>query len=422
MIYQTENRPTKGVSKLNIFLSFLIIALSVGIIEFFNRYDVQFAFLVITGILYFLRYRNVEPIVWRLLLIAALIQLTAMYHFDAFRADRFISLGLVYTRVLTGYFILKIGGKHLLFDFEKVSYTFILLGLPLFFISHHVPGALSFFRNFDLNSIEIQRLNGGWNIFFFVYSGWAGYRFCGYAYEPGGMALMIVISWLIHIYQYGTVLNKKTFVYMIAMSLTFSTAGYLAMVFIIFFYALNSAAKKSIFTFAFIGVLLIVTIPVIWQQEFMKEKLERYVEFDGSLRSSAMGYAGTTQRNIGRLSAWGVAYENLVRWPLGHGTVEEGRLKTVYGDILSGANGIAYFFITWGIFGGLFIIYTLYLFNKRFKDLIKLKYKAFLTIPLFIVFASNSMGTRIITYIIMFFPYVHYFHNSFIENNGKFYK
>lgn len=389
----------------DLFLIFLTISLTSRLNASFNERHVEFSVFFLLGFLYFSKSRRFEPMIIKILIFIFLVQLFAMLRYDQLNVSRFLSTGLFYTRVLSGYFILKLGGKGFALKFENVSFIFILIGIPLFFVVQHVPGVSSFLKQFDFNSIPLQREYGGWNLFFYQNNGWAGYRFSAYGGEPGFGALLITISWVIHILYRGTELSFRVLVYFAGMVLTFSTTGYFVLFALSVFYTLNDLRPATIYRAIALSIVLLIAIPFAWEQEFMHDKIEFYVERDREWREA--GYQTLEHRNVGRLSAVFLGLQNIKEWPLGHGTVNEGRLQTGQGEVLSGANGVVWYFVSWGIVGGLFFIYSLYLFVKLLNTEIHLKHKWLLLIALLLVFSSNSLVRRNLVFIIVLYPYVY---------------
>jgi hypothetical protein len=413
MIYKTDNIKGLNVRSLDkigfkdLILLILLIANSITNIAFFDRKNVQLMTMLFFGFYFLYKYRRFDSIIYKILIYAFLVQLFSMIRFNEVRLDRFLSLGLLYTRLLIPYFILRLGGEGFLLKFEKFSFYLILIGLPLFFLVHHFPGVESFLSKFDINSIEEQRRAGGWNIFVFVYSGWAGYRFCGYAYEPGGMALMITISWVIYIIFYGTKFNYRVFIYAFAMMLTFSTTGYMALLALIIFYSYIKIKAKNVVKFSIYLIFIIVGFSLVYKQDFISKKISAYIERDKEIRLSSGGYEQSEYQFAGRLGAIYVAIKNVEKWPFGHGTVSGGRIKSRWGGVLDGANGVAQFFTVWGIFGGIFLIYSIFLLVKRFHSERYLIGRILLLLALILVFASNSIGGRAITYVLILYPYLY---------------
>lgn len=390
------------------FLSILIIGFSVSIINIFSSKALLFIVTAVLGAYTLLKYRKIDNYILYIILFCTIVQLIAMARFSEFTVHRFLSFAQFITRVLLSYFIIKIGGKNFLNYFERLSFLFILIGLPIFLLSNFYPESISWLSRFDVNSIPIQKEYGGWNLVFYVQSGWAGFRFCGYAYEPGGMAMMIILGLLIYILREGIKLNWNILVYCIALILTFSTTGYIALFLLIIFYFLNQMKRKYLVVNMFFLFLLgFYVIPLVWEQEFMKEKLTEYTRRHQEVVSSEEGYSGVRLKNVGRISAAYIYLSDTFRWPLGHGTTVNGRTKNAKGDLVSGANSVFGFLLAWGIVGFIYYFRVMIRFFKGLGFFHNYKYSWFLVLPFLIVFASNSMLDSPLFYIFPLFSIVY---------------
>jgi len=376
----------------NIILYIILIGFSVGIIEFFYSKVVLFIITFLLGIYTIYRFKRFDKVIFYALLYFTMIQILAMARFDEFTIDRLLSFGQFLTRILLAYFIIKIGGREFLNNFERFSFILITIGLPIFFLIQFFPGSVAWLENLDINSIKIQKANGGWNTFFYVHNAWAGFRFCGYSYEPGGMAMMIIIGLMIYILRDGINLNLKLVIYCLALIFTFSTAGYIALFFLVLFYFLNQIKKR--FLLINLVVLFLVgfyVIPFVWRQEFMQGKLSTYIKGHKNIVASEQSYSGIRYRNVGRISAAYVYLANTFKWPIGHGTTTNGRIKNIKGDIVVGANSVFGFLVNWGILGFIFYLNIMLNYFRGLSYCFHLKHSWFLIFPFLIVFASNSM-------------------------------
>jgi hypothetical protein len=123
MLYRQDN-----IKKLNdkalykigfkdfVLLVFLI-ANSITNIEFFDRKDVQLMTMLFFGLYYIYKFKHIDSIIYKILIYAFFVQLFSMIRFNEVRLDRFLSLGLLYTRLLIPYFILRLGGEGFLVKF-----------------------------------------------------------------------------------------------------------------------------------------------------------------------------------------------------------------------------------------------------------------------------------------------------------------
>lgn len=388
-------------------LMILFIGFSASIIDLFQNKMFLFLVICILGLLLLSKKVYFDKIVFQILIYMFFVQLIAMIRFPGFGDDRFLSLGLTFTKFLLAYFIIKIGGKDFFYWFEKISFMLIVIGLPLFFLVQYVPQVSQILSRFDLNSIADQRINGGWNIFVYVHSGWARFRFCGYAWEPGGMALMITLSWIFYILYNGVNINYRVIIYFIAMAFTFSTTGYFVLALMVIFYIFNRKGKSFLFFGIPSLVFLILIFPYVWRQDFMQGKIQGYIKRDLATRNQfdqSDNYSYSS--NIGRLGSYTVGTRDIIKWPFGHGTVDAGRTKNVQGVVLSGANAIVNFTIVWGVIGLVFLLYSLYIFIYKRNKYIKINYKFLLLISILLVFSSNPVTSRPVLYTIILYPFL----------------
>jgi hypothetical protein len=360
-----------------------------------------FSITLLLGTAFLFKNNTFDKIVIRILIVIFLIQLMSMIRFFETDYDRYFSVGLLYTRFLLPYFILKLIGKDFFIKFEKLSFRMILIGIPIFLFLQVYPNLSNLFRQFDLFTGMEQKNSGGWNIFFYVHNGWATDRFCGYAWEPGVLAMMICISWIVYILNYGTKLSFNIFVYASGIILTYSTTGYLVLGVFVLFYAFN----KGLFFFAITISMMLVMIPVVWNQPFMKDKIIKYYELDQAVQDKG-GYEKSSSYKAGRFGIIKVAYYEVKKWPLGYGSIDKGRIKNNNGEVLAGANGIANIFIYWGIFGGIFVFYSIYQFVFRRPIHLELRGKILLVFAIILVFSSNPTSNNPILITVVLFPFI----------------
>jgi hypothetical protein len=221
------------------------------------------------------------------------------------------------------------------------------------------------------------------------------------------MALMITISWVIYIIFNGTKFNFRVFIYAFAMVLTFSTTGYMALLALFIFYSYIRIKAKNVLKFSIYMVIIIIGFSFAYRQTFIKDKIEQYIKRDQEIRLSQGGYEQSDFQFAGRLGAIPVAIKNIEKWPFGHGSITGGRIKSRWGGVLDGANGVAQFFTVWGILGGIFFIYSLFLLVKRFHTERYLVGRILLLVALILVFSSNSILGRAITYVLILYPYLY---------------
>jgi len=121
------------------FLSILIIGFSVSIINIFSSKTLLFIVTAVLGVYTFVKFRKIDNYILYIILFCTIVQLIAMARFSEFTVHRLLSFAQFITRVLLSYFIIKIGGISFLNYFERLSFLFILIGLPLFILNNFYP-------------------------------------------------------------------------------------------------------------------------------------------------------------------------------------------------------------------------------------------------------------------------------------------
>lgn len=390
-----------GVDYKDLILLILFVIFTSSVMEIFNNRMAMLSITIILGFIFYIKGFFVEKIIIKIFTAIFIIQIISMIRFSAFEFDRYLSIGLLFNRILFPYLILKLVGEDFFIKFEKLSFRMVMIGIPIFILLQNNINISSFFQQFDINTIAEQKSQGGWNIFFYVHNSWASDRFCGYAWEPGMLALMITISWIAFIQNNGTKLSVHILVYIFGIIITYSTTGYMILGLFALFYAFN---KSLPYFFSTILIIAIIT-PVAWSQPFMRDKIIEYYESDQKIQEKG-GYEESANYKAGRLGIITVAINEVKSWPIGYGTVKEGRTKNKKGDSLAGANGIASIFIFWGIFGGFFVIYSIYLFVFRRENGNELRGKILLVIAIILVFSSNPTSNNPILITVVLYPFI----------------
>jgi len=359
-------------------------------------YSKLFLFIATSSLLaYSLYYRGaVKNDIIRILIYCTVIQLLAMVRFADISFHRFfLSYGQFVTRLLMAYAIVRILGRQFLVIYENIVYRLIIISIPFYILSFIAPSVFDYFRLFDLNSIPDHREYGGWTVFVYVHNIWSENRFNGFAYEPGGMSMIIIINWIIHILRFKTKIDTRVIIYFITLVLTFSTSGYFALLLILTYYMFNRLRQRN----AILGVLIslmvsILVFPIIWRQDFMQGKIEKYMYQHEEIVTEEGGFSNIEKRNVGRISAGYVYFIDALRWPFGHGTTTNGRTINQKGLVVGGANTTFNLLASWGFFGFFWYLWRLSRFKSPHKDSLTMsKYPILLMGAFLAVFATNSM-------------------------------
>ena len=208
------------------FIPFLFLLLSVSPAFFIYEDWFLLPVTIVLIIAVFIRGGKIDNILYFIIIYWILINLIAFKLFGQSISDTAYTLMGSLMRIILAYMILKLSGYNLFFNAEKMAFILICVGLPIFFITQISPDAYNFFESLDIGSMERQELDGGWNILVYNNNPWAGFRFSGFAWEPGALALVIVFALIICIYRDGFGIDFRKIIYVISLIFTFSTAGY----------------------------------------------------------------------------------------------------------------------------------------------------------------------------------------------------
>jgi hypothetical protein len=298
------------------------------------------------------------------------------------------------------YLVLKLVGVNFWNLFERWIYRLTLISLPLFIINYFFQDIFnSFFSLFS------PLTNGA-----FAYPYWSSLiyvnalvidsilRNAGFMWEPGAFAMMIIWAMCYNWISTGANYNKRFYIYTIALISTFSTAGFLAFIFIIVGKYIKKITITNVLVLVVFGYLFFVTI---YQMDFMAGKINHYIE---GYQSNELNYSKHYKViKVNRLSG---AYYNLMKtieYPFGYGVIVE---KDFSRNIeIYGTNGLGGLLVMWGAILFLYILFLL----SRFFNLINISQfdaKTILSfnIALLIMFFSNPISRNIFVYLIVLSP------------------
>lgn len=324
------------------------------------------------------------------------------------RGDEFSLLTLlsVTARMLFPYLMIKIVGPTFFKGLFKYWFFLCLLGFPFYLLELAAPDFVqSLAPRLNFMTQRLQTSLGGFYLFFYMHNYYSAtsynvtniLRNSGFLWEPGAYSLVLIFMIVYNLLYNNYKVNWKTIFLIICLFTTFSTSGYLAFFFIIFFYLFkNDKFYKN--HKAILPVLVIVTlfagITFYSSVDFMSNKINRYIE------------AGTNtymfeskEYNIFRTSRLGIAImsiENSLQDPWGDGVVVSDYMIDKYHNP-QGPNSLAIILQQWGWIGLLVLFYCLYMFKVRGE-----RCGLLLMIPLSFPLFSNPFTFMILIYAIVF--------------------
>ncbi len=330
--------------------------------------------------------------------------ISCLYTGDSFRITRVFNY--LYP-ILIAYFCLKICGRDTFRMLEKIVYVLTILSLVIFGLQLLFPTLferLSSSFSVFLAAPYLERDPSSWYAFIYRYMPRDNYsdmvRNCGFMWEPGAFAWILVMMLFYRWLSSGIKLkDKRTIVYIIGIITTFSTAGYLALFCIVFLYAYH--VRASFGKYLLIILLLMYIIPVMYNLDFISNKIESYFI---SNQEGSYGYhteTGTVEYN--RYMFFLYALFEILHFPIGYGTHE---ITTPEGLPLISPNGLAKILYHWGIIGFCFFVYALYRFYQNLNRNNKWLDGVIATVAICILLFSNPAHANPLVFLLVLYPFM----------------
>ncbi len=369
-----------------------------------------------TFILYFKKFKNIDPPVFIILFMWFLINGAAYIEFGNVYDVAFISFLSVTARMVYPFFILKIVGPKIFKDFERIIFILTLISLPIFAAQLLFPDVFSSLAPY-LNgfTIEEQQIFGGWYIGIYMYSGWAFGRNCGFMWEPGAFTFMIIIATLFRLSQHSMKIDRHVIVYLVAIATTFSTMGYIVFTFILLAQYIQ---KKNIFVYVlFIPLFMTLAYMQYWELEFIGPKIAQYYADIGNIyRSSVL--AGSILR-VNRFDILVLAFKESLKWPIGYGIFENTPFYLQYAERVSGPNTYAQILLRWGWIGIIIFIYAAWKYIKHIFRNEAFMVKGVLYISLLASVSSYSLLNNSILLVMLYYPFISMPKETHINQKNK---
>jgi len=301
--------------------------------------------------------------------------------------------------LLFPYLTLQTIGISFWYRFEKIIYILTFISLPIFLINIMVPQYFNsmldtfrpltrgIFHKFDYNS-------NYWSSIIYVNAieDKGNYRNCGFMWEPGAFAMMIIWAIVFNWHTKGLQLNIRFVIYTIALATTLSTAGYLAFFVLITAFYVNKMTFKNGIVITLASIMFIF---YIYKLNFMEAKLNKYVEYyEADVKPYHKDYEVV---KVNRLQIVKYDVKEVLKYPFGYGYGEKSEIV--------GTNGLSTLLKIWGIPIFIFIIFLM----RRYLNLFKLHHMKKLTIIILLIgilmmFFSNPIARNVFVYFILLTP------------------
>ncbi len=287
--------------------------------------------------------------------------------------------------------------------FEKIVFILTVISIPIFLLSVVFQG---FFDSLGILFHPLTRArlfegpsgNQYWSALIYVNSIGGTYfrRNCGFMWEPGAFAMMIIlgvsIDWLFN----GIKFNRKFIFYAVAMITSQSTAGYLAFFILM---SIRFMKKLNVYHLILLSILIFSFVRYVYKFDFIGGEISYYIN---DFNRDALGYDEkglALKGNRFTIAAYDI--KETLKYPFGYGVISK---KDYSSEMdITGVNGLTSLLKMWGI--PLFV-YFIVLIYRFFNILDNENKNKFVMVVIFIsssmMFFSNPIARNHIIYLIFF--------------------
>lgn len=280
-------------------LVFLLIGIS-GIPFFIQDNTFLAAAFVLSFIVFKYSKKRIDNYYTAVIGILVIVSVGQIYTFGIVEYEKIVSLII---RFSIPYFIIKILGAKFLYHYIRVLYFLSIISLILF-----IPTLLSY-QLFELLSNFVQTLSvesydwKGSVIFYTIIYGVV--RNAGPFWEPGAFCCFLILGLIFNIIVFKKLNTKYSVIFILSIISTFSSAGYITLIFVLSSYFMILYKKKEKFIIA--PLLLVIVFYAFYSVEFLGKKIEE--QFDTQVN--------TIERlnNLGRFQSAILDYKDITEYP-----------------------------------------------------------------------------------------------------------
>ena len=307
--------------------------------------------------------------------------------------------------IITAFFAMKIIGPSFWEKFEKWIFTLTCISVLMFIGNLILPGlyeSLSTVFGRFIAEFYTDARPSAWYAFVYTHSPIENFDYMrndGFMWEAGAFAMTSIIALIYRISHNGMNFDEGCLVYIVAITTTFSSAGYLALM---IFFAYYFASKRNFWYTALLILFIFIGIPYIYELEFMGEKLTDY------MNNSNLNAASYNERlemyEYNRFKVFEINMKRMLEWPIGYGANE---IRDFTGMKFVGVNGLASFARMWGVVGVILLIYGIQKTTKIYNEKINNIAAFFLTLSILVMFFSNPIEFSAIPWFFCLTPFIY---------------
>lgn len=231
-------------------------------------------------------------------------------------------------------------------------------------------------------------------------------RNCGFAWEPGGFAVMLALAIFINLFFYDSsgAGNMRFWILLSALITSQSTTGYTILLVILAFYFYNKQKKLIVVLWPLVLALIILVFSLPFMSDKIVNLLDETANIDYIVEMS-IGREESIQPQ--RFASFVISFRDFIDNPiLGLGGVNEARWTFKIGANVSSITGIGNLLAQYGLVGFLFFIFSSLgssgFYAKQFK------FSGKFLFAVIIVFISISYGIILLPLIMSFWLYSYF--------------
>jgi len=265
------------------------------------------------------------------------------------------------------YLILQLVGISFFRYLVNVIYVIAIYTTPLWLLQSFVPAIDSLFRlaadfvlPYSFGSVPRSLLiyTAAWSDE--IYNSSLGvFRNSGAFHEPGAYGVFLNLAIIINTFFTGTIFNRKNLVFMFCILTTLSTAGFITLFVILFFYLMKMKINWGIKVVAIV-VFVFSSLIVYENQEFLQKKIQTQLEDQTYYAKNKLG---RYDPHSGRFYAFFTSYELFKEHPFFGRGIMYATSEKASGEMHEGGSytyGFMGILSNYGIFFGLFYMFNLY--------------------------------------------------------------
>lgn len=308
--------------------------------EYFYRIGSYLLFVLCfyAACLFFKKFRSIDRGIVIVTVLAFILGVFQVLFADA-PAPTFIVIPVT---LLTAYFIARVVDDHFFYCLDKILYVLAIVSIVFFFLTYSsafielIHTKISpLFKPLSYNTENEEAWLVHHNIVIYNFKNFTPLynRNSGPFWEPGMYVIFLNIIFFYHLFLTKKFPLRKKIVYLVAILTTFSSTGYIALIFIYLAYSLF--VSRSNLSVLYI-LLLLAVIPLVFQLDFMESKITAQLNEAEAKDSSRFGAVLLHLRVLSDYPLFGIGTGNMYK-------VYE------YTDARSVANGLSLVFMCFGI-------------------------------------------------------------------------